>query len=79
MYKAFRPEAEKTAELAVALATGQRPATDRTVNNGAKDVPSFLLEPQEVTKEKVKETVVADNLYTVEQTARRPMPTRVRQ
>ncbi|HCT78275.1 MAG TPA: ABC transporter substrate-binding protein [Micromonosporaceae bacterium] len=67
VYKAFKPEAEKAAELAVALATGQKPATDKTVNNGAKDVPSFLLEPQAVTTENVKETVVADNLYTVDQ------------
>lgn len=67
VYKAFKPEAEQAAELAVALAMGQRPSTDKTVNNGAIDVPSFLLEPQAVTKETVKETVVADNLYTVDQ------------
>ncbi|MFD0593913.1 sugar ABC transporter substrate-binding protein [Catellatospora coxensis] len=66
VYKAFKPEAEQAAEVAVALVRGE-PSTDRTVNNGAVDVPSFLLEPQAVTKDNIKQTVVADNLYTVEQ------------
>ncbi|GAA1408995.1 sugar ABC transporter substrate-binding protein [Catellatospora coxensis] len=67
VYKAFKPEAEQAAEVAVALVRGEKPSTDRTVNNGAVDVPSFLLEPQAVTKDNIKQTVVADNLYTVEQ------------
>ncbi|GAB4053660.1 sugar ABC transporter substrate-binding protein [Catellatospora paridis] len=67
VYKAFKPEADRAAELAVALLKGEKPSTDRTVNNGATEVPSFLLEPQSVTRENVKETVVADKLYTIEQ------------
>lgn len=67
VYKAFKPEAEQAAELAVALAKGEKPSTDKTVDNGAVQVPSFLLEPQAVTKENVKDTVVADNLYSIEQ------------
>ncbi|BCJ78152.1 ABC transporter substrate-binding protein [Catellatospora sp. IY07-71] len=67
VYKAFQPEADKAAELAVALVKGEKPTTDRTVDNGAVDVPSFLLEPQAVNKQNIKDTVVADKLYTVEQ------------
>jgi D-xylose transport system substrate-binding protein len=67
VYKAFKPEAEKAAELAVAVVRGEKPTTDKTVDNVMKAVPSFLLEPQAVTKTNVKDTVVADGLYTVDQ------------
>ncbi len=67
VYKAFKPEADRAAELAVALAQGQTPTADKTVNNGTKDVPSFLLEPQAVIKSNVKDTVVADGLYKVQE------------
>jgi D-xylose transport system substrate-binding protein len=66
VYKALKAEAEKAAELAVALAKGEKPTTDATVNNGQKDVPSALLEPIAVTKENIKDTVVADEFWTVD-------------
>jgi D-xylose transport system substrate-binding protein len=37
------------------------------VNNGKKDVPSVLLAPVSVTREKVKDTVLADAFWTREQ------------
>ena len=68
VYKAFKPEADKAAEIAVALAKGEKP--DRTRHDREQrrgDVPSFLLEPQvAVTKDNVKDTVIADGFYTVE-------------
>ena len=68
VYKAYAPEAEKAAELAVALAKGESvTGADAKVNNGEKDVASVLLEPIAVTKENVKDTIVADKLYTVDQ------------
>ncbi len=68
VYKAYAPEAEKAAEMAVALAKGEDVAgADAKVANGQKDVASVLLEPIAVTKENVKDTIVKDKLYTVEQ------------
>ncbi|WP_170323950.1 sugar ABC transporter substrate-binding protein [Cryptosporangium phraense] len=68
IYKAIKPEAEKAAEIAVALAQGKEvTGADAKVNNGKKDVPSVLLTPVPVTKENIKTTVVADNFYTVAQ------------
>src|ERR671936_401978 len=53
VYKAIKPEAEKAAELAVAIASGdtskaQSLATTKT-NNGQTDVPSIILTPVAVT------------------------------
>jgi D-xylose transport system substrate-binding protein len=65
VYKAIKPQAEKAAEFAVALAKGQPiSGTTVTVNNGTEDVPSVLLEPVAVTKENVKDTVIADRFYS---------------
>jgi D-xylose transport system substrate-binding protein len=67
VYKAYKPEAEKAAELAIALAKGDSVSgADDKVNNGQKDVASVLLEPVAVTKENIMDTVVKDGLYKVE-------------
>jgi D-xylose transport system substrate-binding protein len=54
VYKATKPEAEASAKIAVALAQ-DKPIPGGLVNgktnNGATDVPSVLLTPQEVTKD----------------------------
>ncbi|MFI6298118.1 sugar ABC transporter substrate-binding protein [Nonomuraea sp. NPDC050790] len=67
IYLDIRAEAEKSAELAVALANGQTPQAPTKVNNGAADIPAFLLDPIPVTADKVKDTIVKDRFYTVEQ------------
>jgi D-xylose transport system substrate-binding protein len=64
VYKAIKPQAEKAAEFAVALAKGQSISTSTTVNNGTEDVPSVLLDPVAVTKENIKATIFADKFYT---------------
>ncbi len=63
VYKAIRPEATDAAKNAVRLANGQAPesATDK------EGVPSTLLTPVAVTKDNIKDTVVADGFYTIEQ------------
>jgi D-xylose transport system substrate-binding protein len=68
VYKAIKPEAEAAAELAVALVRGEEPTADtsETVDNGMKDVPSILLEPVAVTKENIKDTIVKDEFWPVE-------------
>jgi len=63
VYKAIKPEAEKAAEVAVSLAQGQKVTGDTQVNG----VPSTLLNPVVVTVDNVKDTVVKDGFYTVDQ------------
>jgi D-xylose transport system substrate-binding protein len=68
VYKAFKPEAYKAAELAVSLAGGESPKADAQVQTaGGASIPSFLLVPVAVTAENIKDTVIADGLYTVDQ------------
>ena len=68
VYKAIKPEAEQAAELAVALAKGETPpkTTDK-VNNGMKDVPSFILNPVSVTVDNINDTVVKDGFWSADQ------------
>ncbi|WP_437306980.1 sugar ABC transporter substrate-binding protein [Sorangium sp. So ce388] len=71
VYKAIKPQAEAAAVIAYHLATGKPVPTDltggKTVNNGKKDVPSVLLVPLSVTKENLKDTVIADAFWSKEQ------------
>jgi len=66
VYKPIAPEAQKAAEVAVALAQGEEVEGDTTVDNGAMDVPSTLFDPVAVTAENVADTVVADGFWSVE-------------
>jgi len=71
VYKAIRPEADAAAELAYDLLMKKPvPASmtgGKTVNNGKMDVPSVLLTPIAVTKSNIKDTVVKDGFWTVQQ------------
>ena len=74
VYKAYKPEAEQAAELAVNLVNGNKSAADGLAkdktNNGQKDVPSIILTPIAVTKESAKETVgkmVSDGFLKADQ------------
>jgi D-xylose transport system substrate-binding protein len=54
VYKAIKKEADAAADLAIALAKGEKPtATTTPVNNETKDVPSVLLDPVAVTKDNI--------------------------
>src|SRR4051794_27253304 len=70
VYKATDKETKVAAEIAVALAKGksfpQSKITDEPDNGKAK-VPSVLLEPVAVTKDNVKQTVVADEFITADE------------
>ena len=62
VYQPLIEIAGTAAELAVPLARGQEPegiATD-TVDNGAKEVPSKLLETIAITRDNILDTVIAD-------------------
>jgi len=70
VYKAYKPEAEGAATLAVDLAQGKSISSlaTATLTSGSGDkVPSQLLTPVSVTKANIKDTVVKDGLYTVQQ------------
>ncbi len=72
VYKAIKPEAEAAAQLAYDLLGNPKMATSpmtqgKTTNNGKTDVPSVLLTPVAVTKENIKDTVIKDGFYTVQQ------------
>lgn len=68
VYKAFKPEADQAATLAVELAKGQKPsAPEKTTTAGGASIPSFLLTPVAVTADNIESTVMKDKLYTVAQ------------
>lgn len=69
IYKAIKPEAEDAAQLAVDLLGGNTDSdlVNQTVNNGTKDVPSVILDPVAVTADNIRDTVVRDGFWTVQQ------------
>lgn len=70
VYKAYKPEAETAAQLAVNLLEGKdiKSLANQTLTSGSGDkVPSQLLTPVSVTKANIKDTVVKDGLFTVAQ------------
>ena len=71
VYKAIKPEAEDAAELAVDLVNGNTAAASalatKTTNHGQKDVPSIILTPVAVTKDKIKDTIIKDGFWTAAQ------------
>ncbi|MEW9553392.1 sugar ABC transporter substrate-binding protein [Nonomuraea sp. NPDC050783] len=67
VYLDIRAQAEKSAELAVGLVRGQKPAAPTTADNGTAQIPAFLLEPVPVGRDRIKDTIVKDGFYTVEQ------------
>ncbi|KUL28076.1 sugar ABC transporter substrate-binding protein [Streptomyces regalis] len=70
VYKPFAPEASAAATMAVAAARGEsleRLATDKVSTRGANAVPAVMLTPVSVTADNIKDTLVKDGVYTVEQ------------
>ncbi|MFD3497374.1 sugar ABC transporter substrate-binding protein [Streptomyces sp. NPDC058676] len=68
VYKAFKPEADAAAQLAVNLLDGKSIddlATETLTSGSGDKVPSQLLTPVSVTVDNIKDTVVKDKLYTV--------------
>ena len=70
VYKAFKPEADAAAQLAVNLLEGKdvKSLATQTLTSGSGDkVPSQLLTPVSVTKANIKDTVIADKVYTIQE------------
>jgi D-xylose transport system substrate-binding protein len=70
IYKAYKPEADAAAEIAVDLLNGTSftSVADTTAKSGSgQTVPAKLLPATTVTKANINDTVVKDGLYTVAQ------------
>jgi D-xylose transport system substrate-binding protein len=71
VYKAIGVlEAPKAAELAVAVAKGDKPPSglvNDKVDNGKESVPSVILPPVAVTKDNINDTIVKDGFWTADQ------------
>lgn len=66
VYKPIEPLASRAAEIAVELAKNQTAESNSTVNNGFKNVPSYLLEPIVVDKSNIAQTVIKDGFLREE-------------
>lgn len=64
IYKPIRNLARRAAELAVDMAKGRPVVARAALTNGAKDVPSVLLDVVAVTRDNLRETVVADGFHS---------------
>src|SRR3954471_11764443 len=66
IYLAIKKQAESAAELAVDLLKGTQPPAslvNAKVDNGSGDIPSVMLDPTAVTKDNIKDTIIADNFH----------------
>ncbi len=66
VYKPLKTLATRAAQVAVELAEGKEIASTQTVNNGAIDVPSVLLDPVMVDKDNLEEVIVGDGFHSKE-------------
>lgn len=66
VYKPISKLANDAAEIAVTLGKGETPESNAVLNNGKKDVPSYLLTPIQVDKSNIDATVVADGFHSKE-------------
>jgi D-xylose transport system substrate-binding protein len=67
VYKAIKKEADAASQLAIALSKGQQPPAglvNGRSNDGTREVPSALLTPVAVTKDNIKDTVLADGFVS---------------
>jgi D-xylose transport system substrate-binding protein len=70
VYKPFGPQASAGAAMAVAAARGEsldRVATGQVQARSGETVPAVLLPPVSVTVETIKDTLVKDGVYTIQQ------------
>ena len=70
VYKAIKKEADAASKLAIALSKGQQPPAglvNGKSDDGSRQVPSVLLTPVAVTKDNIKDTVLADGFVKREE------------
>jgi D-xylose transport system substrate-binding protein len=67
IYLAIKKQAESAAELAVDLVKGTTPPASLVndkVDNGTGQIPTVLLDPTAVTKDNIKDTIIADDFHS---------------
>ena len=64
VYKPITKLADKAAEIAVTLGKNEKPTPNAELNNGLKNVPSYLLEPIAVNKDNIDDTIIKDGFHT---------------
>ncbi|MFE5604457.1 sugar ABC transporter substrate-binding protein [Streptomyces coelicoflavus] len=70
VFKSYPKEAEVAAEMAVALAKGESLdsiANDKVDSATAKDIPAVIVPVVSLTKDNIKETVIKDGFYTIDE------------
>ncbi|MBB4661626.1 sugar ABC transporter substrate-binding protein [Conexibacter arvalis] len=69
VYKAIKPEAEQAAQLAFDLLNGNTESdlVNQRIDNGTKEVPSVILTPVAVLRDNIRDTVVRDGFWSVDQ------------
>ncbi|MEV0371237.1 substrate-binding domain-containing protein [Streptomyces sp. NPDC050636] len=70
VYKPFKPEANAAAAMAVALVRGEKVgniAKDKINSPTDHNIPAVLLTPVSVTADNIKDTVIKDGMYTIDQ------------
>ncbi|MFH9662163.1 sugar ABC transporter substrate-binding protein [Streptomyces sp. NPDC017248] len=70
VYKSYPQEAETAAQMAVALAKGESLdsiAKDKVSSTSVKDIPSVLVPVVSLTQDNIKDTVVKDGIYTLDE------------
>ncbi len=66
IYKPIKNLANRVAEIAVAMARGTPIIVRKGVHNNQVEVPSVMLEVTVVTKDNLRETVIADGFHVEE-------------
>lgn len=66
IYKPLKGLAEKAAEISVKMASHRPVVAGQEINNGQVAVPSYLMDVQVVTKDRLDETVIKDGLHSRE-------------
>ena len=64
VYKPITKLADKAAEIAVTLVKNEKPTPNAELNNGLKNVPSYLLDPIAVNKDNIDDTIIKDGFHT---------------
>jgi len=64
VYKPIKLLADKAIDIALTFAKKQSPPSTSTVNNGQKDVMSYLLNPTAVLTDNIKTTVIKDGFLS---------------
>ncbi|WP_431041696.1 substrate-binding domain-containing protein [Streptomyces sp. P1-3] len=68
VYKPYEPEATAAAEMAIALGRGEKVNASATVDSPTtKGIPATLITPLALTKDNVKDTVIKDGLWKVDE------------